>query len=66
MLGVTDLKFVADGAMTLEELAELLEAQAREFREMAAAHVNLHGPVEGGVIEISAPKRIAARFENYF
>ncbi|MGA2550816.1 MAG: hypothetical protein ABSF50_11745 [Burkholderiaceae bacterium] len=66
MRGVTDLKFVADGATTLDELADLLEAQAREFRQMAAAQVNLHGPVEGGVIEVSAPKKVAARFENYF
>jgi hypothetical protein len=66
MRGVTDLKFVADGATTLEELACLLEEQAQLFREMAAARVSLHGPVEGGVIEVSAPKRVAARFENYF
>jgi hypothetical protein len=33
---------------------------------MAAAHVNLRGPVEGGGIEVSAPKKVAVGFQNYF
>ena len=42
------VKYLAEDAATLEEVAEYLESAAKNFREMHAAGVTLSEPVNGG------------------